>query len=177
MVPGRPTLRYAAPWLAAGTAIIALVLWLGGGGREEVSLPPVRGTDLASAVRASGCSLRTARRGEALNPPVDGPFTRPPRPAAYDRPLGSAALVAALRRGVVVLQYRPQLPGEVIDELRVVQRGLPNATVLAPNGTRMPFDVAVAAHRRLLGCPRYGPRALDAIRLFRGRYVGRRATD
>jgi hypothetical protein len=43
-----------------------------------------------------------------------------------------------------------------------------------PNGTRMPYAVAATAHRRLVGCTRYGRETRDAIRLFLGRYVGTR---
>ena len=36
----------------------------------------------------------------------------------------------------------------------------------------MRYEVAVAAYRRLLGCTRFTDAAIDAIRLFRGRYIG-----
>ena len=56
-------------------------------------------------------------------------------------------------------------PGQRIEQI-------PAGTILAPNGTRMPYALAVTAYRRLLGCPRVTPATLDAVQLFRGRFVG-----
>jgi hypothetical protein len=36
----------------------------------------------------------------------------------------------------------------------------------------MPFAVAVTAYRRLLGCRDLNQSSVDAIQLFRGRFVG-----
>ena len=49
---------------------------------------------------------------------------------------------------------------------------MPEGTIVAPNDTGMRFELAVVAYRRLLGCPRFTAQALDAVQLFRGRYLG-----
>lgn len=174
MVPGRSTLRYALTWLAAGAAAIALFVALDRG-PQEVSLPPVQSTDLASAVRTSGCKLDVAGVGETLNPPVDGDDGgEAVAPGVYEDAVPAGALVGALRRGTLVLQYRPGTDDGIVDELRRLQDTLPRAVVVAPNGTGMAFEVAVAAHRRLLGCTTYGEAQRDAVRLFLGKYLGTR---
>lgn len=49
---------------------------------------------------------------------------------------------------------------------------MPAGTVLAPGGPGMRSAVVARAYRHLLVCPRFGAHALDALRLFRGRFVG-----
>jgi hypothetical protein len=172
-----PVLRYVAAWVLAGTAIVAAIVVITGGGEDDsVSLPPVRQPDLTDGVRSGGCELRLARRDEQLNPPVVGSLSVPPAaPGIYDRSPDVESLVAALRQGLVVVQYRPGLDRERVDELRTLQRAVPTGTIVTPNATGMPFELAVTAWRRLLGCPRFSEETIDAIRLFRGRYLGRGA--
>jgi hypothetical protein len=130
----------------------------------------VRETRLTDAAGQSRCELRT---GAALNPPADGPAGgRPARPGFYDTPVASAQLGAAVRRGIIVIQYRAGLGDDGIDALKNLQTAFPNGTIVAPNATRMHFEVAVTAYRRLLGCRQFSPRVLDAIQLFRGRFLG-----
>jgi len=164
---------YAAGWLVAAAVIVAVLLAvLDGEEPEEVLVPPVYETQLAEAAREAGCELRRARPGERLNPPVAGGIgALPARPGFYDESPGTSALVAALREGVVVIQFR-DLDGSAIDLLRTVQAAIPEGTIVAPNETRMPFAVAVTAYRRLLGCRDLSDASVDAIQLFRGRFVG-----
>ena len=139
---------------------------------EEVLVPPVHATQLREAAHEAGCELRHARPGERLNPPVTGGIgAMPARPGSYDESPGTPALVAALREGVVVIQFR-DLDGSGIDLLRTVQEAIPQGTIVAPNETRMPFAVAVTSYRRLLGCRELSDTSVDAIQLFRGRFVG-----
>lgn len=176
MLPGRSTLRYATGWLAAGVVVLGLVLFVAGRPEPKVTLPPVQGTSLASAVRTSGCDLRVAVEGRPTDPPTDGDAEGlAVAPGAYEDPVAPERLVAAMRRGLVVLHFRPdRVADEVPDELEVVREALPRATILAPD-LDMPYAVAITAYRRLLGCERYDRRALDAMRFFRGRFVGSNA--
>jgi hypothetical protein len=163
-------LAYAVAWLVPAGAAIALVLALSGGHRKTVSVPPVRETELTAAAHHGGCELR---HGERLNPPADGPpGRRPPPPGFYDRPLPPAALTAAVRHGIVVIQFRAGAAGDQLDALRKLQEAVPKGTIVAPNATRMPYELAVTAYRRMLGCAHYTPDVLDAVQLFRGRYLG-----
>jgi hypothetical protein len=166
-------LAYAAAWVTAATLIIGVALAaLDTGEPAEVSLPPVLETELGQAVRDGGCELHRARPGESLNPPVIGGIgAMPARPGFYEESPGQPALLAALRDGVVVIQFR-DLDGAGVDLLQDVQHALPMGTIVAPNDTRMPFMVAVATYRRLLGCHALDEASIDAIQLFRGRYVG-----
>jgi len=167
-------IRYAAVWLAAGgiAAVVAISV-IGSDAADDVSLPPVRQTELTSAARIARCQLREPARSDALNPPVSGPRrARPAEPAVYERAVDPDRLLAALRRGVIVIHYRPGLDDEQVDQLSELQRAVPNGTIVTPNASRMPYEIAVTAWKRLLGCPRVSGAAIDALRLFRGRFIG-----
>jgi hypothetical protein len=167
-------LMYAVAWLvAAGIAVGAVFAFFGDGDDDSVNVPPVRETELAEAAGHGRCQLRAAAAGERLNPPVDGPAGgRPARPGFYEEPIATASLTAALRRGIIVIQFRRGLDGEDLDALKRVQAAAPTGTIVAPNATGMRFELAVTAYRWLLACPRYTVEALDAVQLFRGRFVG-----
>lgn len=172
---GSGLLRYVFVWVLAGAALVAVAAALLRPGSEDdpVSLPPVREVGLAPAARAAGCELRTPRTTTAFNPVAEGPRGSPARPGVYDPAPPASAIVAALRRGVIVIQYRPGIDDEYLDLLEDIQRSVPEGTIVAPNETRMPYEIAVTGWRRLLGCRRATERTLDAMRLFRGRYLGR----
>jgi hypothetical protein len=167
------TLAYVSAWVVAAAVVIGMVLAVLDGGRpDEVSLPPVHDTELDQAAREAGCELHQARRGERLNPAVVGGFGAiPARPGVYEESPGAPALLAALRDGVIVIQFRG-LDSEDVELLRTVQAAVPDGTIVAPNDTDMPFAVAVTGYRRLLGCPQLSEQSIDAIQLFRGRFVG-----
>lgn len=170
----RAVAAYVAAWLcAAAIVVVPAVLLLAPDHDTSVSVPPIRDPQLSDAARRGGCVVVRAAPGQRLNPPVDGPaHRRAARAGVYDRPLPGDALAAALRRGVIAIQFRPGLGGDALGALQDIQSALPAGTILAPNGTRMPYELAVTGFRRLLGCPRVSPAALDAVQLFRGRFVG-----
>jgi hypothetical protein len=169
----RAALAYAAAWLCAAAIVVVPIALLRPDHDASVAVPPIRDTQLMDAARRSHCVLERAGPEQALNPPVDGPARRrPARAGVYQRPLSQVALTSALRHGVVAIQVRDGLDGDTRDTLESIQSALPGGTILAPNGTRMPFAVAVTAYRRLLGCPRITSATLDAVQLFRGRFVG-----
>jgi hypothetical protein len=167
-------LRYVLAWACAGAVVVAAVLVLVGRGDDDaVTLPPVREIQLTAAARTAGCELRTGDRSNVLGLPVPGvPGRRPARAGVYDDPPDGADLVAALRRGVIVIQHRADLPDDVVDELRALQKAIPEGTIVTPEPVRTRFAVAVVAWRRVLGCRTYARGAVDAIRLFRGRFIG-----
>ena len=167
------TLAYAAEWMLAATLIIGVLLAaLDTNEPAEVSLPPVLETELSHAARDAGCELHRARPGERLNPPVlGGVGAMPARPGFYEESPAASSLLAALRDGVIVIQFR-NLDGAGVELLHDVQQAVPEGTIVAPNDTGMPFVVAVTSYRRLLGCRELDKSAIDAIQLFRGRFVG-----
>jgi hypothetical protein len=167
--------RYAVVCVAIGALVAALVVAaLGGAGADSrASLPPVREIQLVKAVRASGCELRRARAGEQLLPPIDGPGAPPARPRLYDEAPPVDQLTAALRRGVIVISYRKDtVDAGRLAQLRALRTVVPDGTIVTPDVSGMRYEVAVAAYRRLLGCRRFTDATIDAIRLFRGRYLG-----
>lgn len=166
--------RYAFVCVAIGAVVAGLVVAaLGGSEDTRATLPPVREIQLVKAVRTSGCELRRAGAGEQLKPAVDGPAASPARPRSYDDAPPVEHLTAALRRGVIVISYREDsVDGERLAQLHALQTVVPDGTIVTPDETGMRYEVAVAAYRRLLGCERFTDRAIDAIRLFRGRYLG-----
>jgi hypothetical protein len=167
------TLAYAAAWVVAAAVVIGVLLAVIDDDKpHEVSLPPVHETELDKAAREAGCELHRARDGERLNPPVAGGIGAiPARPGVYETSPGASALIAALRDGVIVIQFRG-LESDEVSLLHTVQEAVPDGTIVAPNDTGMPFAVAVTSYRRLLGCPRMSDESIDAIQLFRGRFVG-----
>jgi hypothetical protein len=167
------TAGYVAAWLA-GTAVVGAlaIVVLDDGEPEDVSLPPIHETQLADAARRAGCELRRARSRERTDPAVDGPATRQAAQGGfYEEAPETPTLIAALRRGLVVIHFRPELDGERVDELREVQQAAPSGTIVTPNST-MAFEVAATAYRRLLGCPRATDASIEAALLFRGRFLG-----
>jgi Protein of unknown function (DUF3105) len=165
---------YLAFWLAGAAAVVALlVVVLDGRDEEPVALPPVQHIELTDAAQAAGCEFRRVRRGEPTNPPVEGAAGgSPASPGVKSTAPAVPSLVAALRHGILVIHYRPGLDDERIDELKEMQGGVPEGTIVTPNPTAMPYEVAATAYRRLLVCRRYTDATLDALRLFRGRFVG-----
>jgi hypothetical protein len=167
------TAGYVMAWLAGAAVIagIAIVL-LDGDEPEEVSLPPIRETQLADAARRAGCELRRTGPREQTDPAVDGSAaSEAARAGFYDESPDGASLVAALRHGVIVIHFRGDLGGERVDDLRRIQEAAPNGTIVTPNAS-MSFEVAATAYRRLLGCPRATDAAMEAALLFRGRFLG-----
>lgn len=167
------TAAYVAAWLVAAAVVAgAAILLLDDGEPEEVSLPPIRETRLVEAAERAGCELRRAAPGDVLDPVVDGlAASEPARAGFYDEAPDSTGLVAALRRGVVVIHFRAAIDGERVDQLREIQEAAPNGTIVTPNST-MPYEIAVTAYRRLLGCPRADDLSFEAALLFRGRFLG-----
>ncbi len=171
---GRAVLVYATVWLVAAAAAVALVLVVVGDDEPDtVPVPPVRETELGVAAGQSRCVLVNAKAGQRVNPPVDGPAGGRAAPAGfYEQPVATAQLTAAVRKGIIVIQFRSGLDEKRVEALKALQSAFPEGTIVAPNATRMRFELAVVAYRRLLGCPRFTDRSLDAVQLFRGRFLG-----
>ena len=165
---------YIAAWLAGAAVIAGLTIALiDGDDQEKVAVPPVREIELAKAARLARCELRRVPPQKELNPPVNGPAgVAPARAGYYDEAPATAALTAALRAGVVVIQFRDSLDEESVEELKTIREAVPAGTILTPNATGMPYEVVATAYRRLLGCDEFTDAAVEVIQLFRGRWVG-----
>ena len=176
----RGAASYVLAWAIAGAAVglVLIVILQDSGRRPEraTALPPVREVSLEVAARHARCELRPLQPADALQHAQRGPQGAAARPGCYGRPLASRSLGGALRRGTVLIQYRSDLDAAVVADLRTAQRGLPRATIVAPAARASRFLIQAVSSRRLLGCPRVSPSTLDALRLFRGRFVGQRVT-
>lgn len=174
--PQRPSrwavVSYALLWVVAGCLVLAFVVYLIRLTDDDVVSPsPAQRVELAAAVRTARCELREHRSGQVLSPPVHGEAAPPARPGVYDRTPGTAALVGAMRRGYVIIHYRPGLAKSRIDELREVQRAVPSQTVVAPD-EGMRHQLAVTAWHRSVGCRTFNDDAIAVVRLFRAGYLG-----
>ena len=166
-------LRYVAVWLAGG-ALVAAALVAVIADDEAVTLPPVKQTRLETAARDARCELRRVRPGETIDPPVVGPRVAPALAAGvYDEPPATGSVVAALREGSIVVHYRLGLDEDRVEQLEELQHAVPDGTIVVPTRARTRYEVAVTAWRRLLGCAHFEGSAIDALRLFRGRFIGR----
>lgn len=165
---------YVVAWVAAAALVAtAAAVVLDDGEPDVVSLPPVEETELDNAARAAGCELRRERRGERLNPPVSGaPGVAPARAGVYEDAPDIGSLVSALRRGVIVIHVRGDIDDAFIEDLRSVHAAAPNGTIVTPNETGMRYEIGVTAYRRLLACERVSEASIEALLLFRGRYLG-----
>jgi hypothetical protein len=164
-------LGYVAAWSAAGALAAATALVLSHEDQaapnalSPVALPPVREARMADAVRSAGCRVAALDRSK-------GSVATVPRPGIVSLPLSAAARRAAARHGLVVIEYRRDVGHPLLDQLAVVQRAVPNGTVLAPSARLRSDRLSVTTYGRQLRCRAMGRPTLDAIRLFRGRYLG-----
>ena len=79
--------------------------------------------------------------------------------------------MGAIRTGIVVFHVQPDAAADLRGELRRLQAAVPRGTIVTPNPA-MEFALAATAWQRSLGCPRPTRDAIDALRLFRGRFLG-----
>jgi hypothetical protein len=170
-------LRYTLLWVVAGAVVAIVVVSLldSYAGDERVALPPLEQTRLEPAAAAAGCVLQQARGATPLALPVTGRARVPPAaPGVYERPPPADAIVAALRRGVVVVYHATDLRRDQIATLRALRAAIPNGTILIAQ-PEPPFPLAATAWRHLLGCADASEGAVEAVRLFRARFLGRGA--
>jgi hypothetical protein len=155
---------------------------------SSVKLPLRKETDLTKAAAAAGCVVKsfpvegrdhtTAKVKYGTNPPTSGNHNPNPSEDGF-YPNGAPPKernVHALEHGRIEIQYRPGTPKSVTDILEAIfNEPLKGKSgyhqLLYENNTGMPFEVAVAAWQRYLGCQTWNTKAIDAIRAFREQYV------
>lgn len=139
---------------------------------------------LPRAAKAAGCVARNPKdEGNThLLPSQPTPHygTNPPTSGNHDPiPLANGAYdaqitdfrhaVHTLEHGRVEIEYQPSLPEADQLKLKGVFDEDFRDMVLFQNPT-MRWQVAAAAWDHYLGCPKYNPKVLDAIRAFRDTY-------
>jgi hypothetical protein len=161
--------------------------------REGTAPPPLQQGDLELAAKQAGCEVRLNLREEgnshvpnttpvaySTNPPTsgnhnptpvaDGAYLTPLRPAT-DEGLNVRNFVHSLEHGRIEIQYSSDLPEADQLALKGVFDEDPGGVLLFPDD-EMPYEVAVTAWTKLVGCPRYNERVLDVVRDFRDIYRG-----
>jgi hypothetical protein len=196
--------------LAIAAIAVVVVIATSGGGKSGtgepvkaanttgVQLPAAKTTDLATAVKAAGCTTldtpdAIARSDQnrthvqpgtkltyATNPPTYGPHYPAPASDGEYRASNMPAtgfLVHALEHGRIEYQYSPSLPAADVKQLEALfnetdgKWGPGQLLLLFPNQTHMPYAVAATAWGHVLGCKTFNPRVFDALRAFRLKYT------
>ena len=159
---------YVAGWLLAGSLVAASVVVVKGGDAppgRAATVPPVREFMLGAAVARAGCRI-TAREHGATG------SAAPPAAGIYRRPISDAARDRGSLRGIVTIEYRKDTPRLLVGRLAALQRSVPRGTLLAPGAALRSDQLAVTTYGRQLRCRHITDSSLDALQLFRGRYLG-----
>jgi hypothetical protein len=148
--------------------------------------------DLEDAARAAGCKLESSKgSGVAThtkslsehinykdNPPTNGRhYEIPAEDGVYGgSPPPDEALVHSLEHGRVIIWVKPSVPPDVRATIRAMSDEDDGFQTLLVQRKNMPYAVAATAWNRdplpggtgrTLGCDRWTPEVLDALRAFR----------
>lgn len=160
---------------------------------EGGEVPAQKITDLDEAADAAGCKLESfkattrdhtgdlAERIEyASNPPTSGRhYETPSEDGQYSESPDVKELVHSLEHGRVVIWFKRSLPKQRRAELKAIYDEDVYQMIITPNETGMKYAVAATAWSRdpvpngtghLLGCPRFTPEVVDALRTFKDEY-------
>jgi hypothetical protein len=137
--------------------------------------------DLDAAADAAGCEVKENKNeGDQhvetpvtykANPPTSGNhFPVPAEDGSYTKAPPIERLVHSLEHGRIYMQYQPDAPPAVRDQLQALFDEDPYHMILAPNSTDMPYEVAATAWDNVLGCPEMNDGVIQAIRAFREQF-------
>ncbi|MEA2492241.1 MAG: hypothetical protein QOJ29_152 [Thermoleophilaceae bacterium] len=179
---------------AVVVAVVVIALSGGGGGGGSSassgswpsgSIPKPKEKDLDTAIKTAGCTYKTPKdegRGHTTSektrityksqPPTSGKhWAIPAHDKAYlTTPFPYEGLVHALEHGRVVYWFKPNAPAAVRGALKKLYDEDKALVILTPNTRPMPYEVAVSAWGRFIGCTTYSPKDIDAFRDFRDAY-------
>jgi hypothetical protein len=154
------------------------------------SVPKQTVFDLNQAASAAGCELKSNRATSRehlqdpdqkvnypQNPPTSGKhFAVPAEDGLYNgQPPKDTALVHALEHGRVIVWVKPSLPADARAQLRALFDE-DNYQMIFVRRSNMPYAVAATAWNRdplpngtgrLMGCPQWSEKVIDALRAFR----------
>lgn len=167
----------------------------GGSGGEDLlpsggEAPTQRITDLDEAAKAADCELKSSRAASRehtgdlaeritydSNPPTSGKhYDVPAEDGEYAKAPDVKELVHSLEHGRVVIWFKKSLPKGQRSTLKALFDEDPYQLLITPNETGMEYGVAATAWNadpapngtgRLLGCRRFTPAVVDAIRTFK----------
>jgi hypothetical protein len=188
--------------VVAVAAVIAAVVSSSSGGDDDskaaaaygtAALPARKTTDFDAAVKAAGCVYKKyPNEGSThlssdtatnvtykTNPPTSGNHRPTPAADGVYAPGNTPEpfnYVHTLEHGRIELQYSPNAPKKVQDQLNTLfnekVKGVPGYhTMLFQNNTDMPYEVAATAWTQMLGCKTVNDKTWDALRAFRDRFT------
>jgi hypothetical protein len=145
------------------------------------SIPKRKTDDFETALKASGCVSKSPKKEGAghvttavkykSQPPTSGSHNPvPAHDQAYLRSPGNEHLVHALEHGRVIYWFRPNASAAARGALKKLYDEDSKLVVLTPDTAPMPYEVAVSAWGRFIGCTNYSPKVIDAFRAFRDEY-------
>jgi hypothetical protein len=163
--------------------------------REGPEPPPVKVTDLKKAAQKADCELRLNLNDEGANhlpptateppygtnPPTSGNHAEPPyqeADGAYEEPVKPLYYLHSIEHGRLAIQYSPDLDESDQLDLRGLYETMYGGTLLFPNETEMPYEVAATVWQNFIGCKEYkGAITLDAIRDFGKKWWGKTGNE
>jgi hypothetical protein len=175
--------------IVAVAVVVGVVLAIAGGGGGD------RPDDAAvkTAATAAGCTYKSfpeEGRGHTAEPRTEANYkTNPPTSGDHNPdpaqdglyPTGNEPPIAnwihTLEHGRIILQYQPDADNDTVAALTklfnepVLDSGNSYHMALMRNNTKMPFKTAAVAWRHYVGCKDAGPKSLEAMRVFRDRFV------
>lgn len=188
--------------IVAIAAVIGAIVASGGddssatGGKNPygaAAIPARKTTDFDEALKASGCFYKnypsegrthlpsdTAVNNKyKTNPPTSGDHRPTPAEDGIYAPAATPDkenYVHTLEHGRIELQYAPNAPQQVKDQLNTLlneenKGGKGYHMLLFQNNTNMPYEVAATAWTQLIGCKTVNDKTWDALRAFRDRFL------
>ena len=150
--------------------------------------PAIKIAGLAAAAKAAGCTLtlnlpdyghQHVKPGTVIQykgePPTSGNHVFPPfqqADGAYAVEPAPLDFVHSLEHSRVEFEYAPNLPENDQLAIKGVFDKSPSGVLMFPN-KQLPDEVAAAAWRNRMNCPKYeGSKTLDALADFRDRFRG-----
>lgn len=178
--------------VVACAIVVGVVFAISDGGGDD-SDASGGSSSLKQAAAAAGCVYRSfpeegrdhvdtklTKADFKTNPPTSGAHDPTPADDGLYAPGNEPEIanwVHTLEHGRVLLQYRPGVDEDVVNALRelfnedVKGSGGAYHSVLMRNNTDMPFEVAAVSWQNYLGCEKFTPKAIDAMRKFRAERV------
>ena len=165
----------------------------------SVADPGPLSADVEAAAEAAGCELKSNKVDDPLpdgsyhlqnetdsgqhkqNPPTSGLHTIPADDGLYQEAPTDEQLVHSLEHGRVIFWAKPRLAKDDRAALRTLFEEDDNQLILVSRAN-MPYDVAATAWNgepkptgtgRLVGCPQWNDKVIDALRAFRDEHRGR----
>lgn len=156
--------------------------------RVGTTPPTVKQASLAKAAAAAGCKLtlnlpdyghQHVQRGTVVHykgePPTSGNHVFPPyqqADGAYSEEPLPIDFVHSMEHSRVEFEYAPNLPDSDQLAIKGVFDESPSGVLMFPNN-QLPDQVAAAAWRNRMNCPKYqGSKTLDALADFRTKFRG-----